>query len=104
MDEEKKKRLEGLYLTQIEDYCNIRFKEPYPSGVRLALDNLVEMDPLKFNVSSEKLADMTITYNSSSVAAGNGNIPDFILSWIRPYRRPFIVSNKVKKYYDDGRR
>lgn len=102
---EEKKRLEGLYLMQIEDYCNIRFKEPYPSGVALALENLVELDPLKFTIASEKIADMSITYaNSNSTSGGSSGLPDFILAWINPYRRPFLMSDKKKKYYDDGRR
>lgn len=103
-EEKKKERLKELYLKQIEDYCNILFKYPYPSGIALALDNLAEMDPLKFNVASEKLADMSITYTNGSGAGGGSSLPDFILAWINPYRRPFIMSDKKKKYYDDGRR
>lgn len=104
-EQEEKKRLEGLYLMQIEDYCNIRFKPPYPSGVALALENLVELDPLKFNIASEKIADMSITYaNGNSASGGSAGLPDFILAWINPYRRPFLMSDKKKKYYDDGRR
>lgn len=103
-EEKKKERLKELYLKQIEDYCNILFKYPYPSGIALALDNLVEMDPLKFNVASEKLADMSITYTNGSGAGGGSGLPDYILAWINPYRRPFIMSDKKKKYYDDGRR
>lgn len=102
---EEKKRLEGLYLAQIEDYCNIRFKEPYPSGIALALENLVELDPLKFNIASEKIADMSITYaNGNTAGGGSSGLPEFILAWINPYRRPFLMSDKKKKYYDDGRR
>lgn len=104
-EQEEKKRLESLYLMQIEDYCNIRFKEPYPSGIALALENLVELDPLKFNIASEKIADMSITYaNGNSTSGGSSGLPDFILAWINPYRRPFLMSDKKKKYYDDGRR
>lgn len=104
-EQEEKDRLSGLYLAQIEDYCNIRFKEPYPSGIALALENLVELDPLKFNIASEKIADMSITYaNGNSTNGGSSGLPDFILAWINPYRRPFIMSDKKKKYYDDGRR
>ena len=104
-EQEEKDRLSGLYLEQIEDYCNIRFKEPYPSGVALALENLVELDPLKFTIASEKIADMSITYaNGNSTSGGSSGLPDFILAWINPYRRPFIMSDKKKKYYDDGRR
>ena len=104
-EQEEKDRLSGLYLAQIEDYCNIRFKEPYPSGIALALENLVELDPLKFNVASEKLADMSITYTQSGASGGGSSgLPDFIMAWINPYRRPFLMSDKKKKYYDDGRR
>lgn len=105
LKEKEKERLKGLYLLQIEDYCNILFREPYPSGISLALENLVEMDPLKFNVASEKIADMSITYSGSASGTGStSGLPDFILEWINPYRRPFIMSDKKKKYYDDGRR
>lgn len=104
-EQEEKDRLSGLYLAQIEDYCNIRFKEPYPSGVALALENLVELDPLKFTIASEKLADMSITYaNGNTTGGGSSGLPEFILAWINPYRRPFLMSDKKKKYYDDGRR
>lgn len=104
-EQEEKDRLSGLYLAQIEDYCNIRFKEPYPSGIALALENLVELDPLKFNIASEKLADMSITYaNGNTTGGGSSGLPEFILAWINPYRRPFLMSDKKKKYYDDGRR
>lgn len=103
-EEAKKEQLKKLYLNQIEDYCNVLFKYPYPSGITLALDNLVLMDPLKFNIASEKLADMSITYTTGSVGEGGSGLPDFILAWINPYRRPFIMSDKKKKYYDDGRR
>lgn len=104
-EQEEKDRLKGLYLMQIEDYCNIRFKEPYPSGIVLALENLVELDPLKFTIASEKIADMSITYaNGNSTSGGSAGLPEFILAWINPYRRPFLMSDKKKKYYDDGRR
>lgn len=104
-EQEEKDRLSGLYLEQIEDYCNIRFKEPYPSGIALALENLVELDPLKFTIASEKLADMSITYaNGNTTGGGSSGLPEFILAWINPYRRPFLMSDKKKKYYDDGRR
>ncbi|UHR03265.1 hypothetical protein LV469_02955 [Peptoniphilus sp. GNH] len=105
MTEKEEKRLQELYLRQIEDYCNILFKEPYPSGVALALENLVKLDPMKFNVASEKLSDMSITYvNGNGSGGGSSGLPDFILEWINPYRRPYIMSDKIKKYYDDGRR
>lgn len=103
-EEKKKEMLKELYLKQIEDYCNILFKEPYPSGIALALDNLVKMDPLKFGIASEKIADMSITYANSNATGGSSGLPDFIMAWINPYRRPFIMSDKKKKYYNDGRR
>jgi hypothetical protein len=105
-EEKKKEMLKELYLKQIEDYCNILFKYPYPSGIALALDNLVKMDPLKFGIASEKIADMSITYanSNSNATGGSSGLPDFIMAWINPYRRPFIMSDKKKKYYNDGRR
>lgn len=102
---EEEKRLQELYLRQIEDYCNILFKEPYPSGVALALENLVKLDPMKFNIASEKLSDMSITYvNGNESGGGSSGLPGFIMEWINPYRRPYIMSDKIKKYYNDGRR
>lgn len=93
--------LRKLYLTQIEDYCNVIFNEPYPAGIELALDTLCKLDPLQFAIASESLSDMSTTYATPTNGSG---IPDFIISWIDPYRRPFIVSNKKKKVYNDGRR
>ncbi|MGJ0848183.1 hypothetical protein ACR77J_15945 [Tissierella praeacuta] len=70
------------YLEWIEDYTNNKFdKDNLPGGIKLALNNLVELDPLSFNVVSEKLSDMSQTFTN------DGNIPKFIYNWINPYKR-----------------
>ena len=91
--------LKEVYLRQIEDYCNVVFNtEDIPSGVLLALNELVKTDPARYNITSEKLSDMSITYNNSA----NG-IPAYIRVWIEPYRRPHLVGNKRKRLYNNGR-
>ena len=75
-------QLKQLYLEWIEDYCNNKFDENnLPGGVQLAVNNLADLDPLQFNVTSEKLSDMSQTY------ANDGEIPKFIYNWIKPYVR-----------------
>ena len=96
--EEEKARLRALYLGQIEDYCNLSFKEDLPAGVALALEELVKTDPGKFNIAAEKLSDMAVTYQ----VAGDG-LPDYIRHWLNPYRRAFILSNKKEREYRDDR-
>lgn len=95
--EVEKTRLRALYLGQIEDYCNLSFKEDLPAGVALALEELVKTDPGKFNLASEKLSDMAVTYQVS----GDG-LPDYIRHWLNPYRRAYILSNKKKREYHGG--
>lgn len=96
--EEEKARLQALYLGQIEDYCNLSFKEDLPAGVALALEELVKTDPGKFNIAAEKLSDMAVTYQ----VAGDG-LPDYIRHWLNPYRRAYILSNKKKREYRGDR-
>lgn len=70
------------YLAWIEDYCRNNFDpDNLPGGVKLALNNLVKTDPLSFNVTSEKIADLSQTF------ANSGGVPAFILEWLSPYRR-----------------
>ncbi|HSH50850.1 MAG TPA: hypothetical protein VK982_03915 [Bacteroidales bacterium] len=74
--------IKQAYLNWIEDYCNNEFdKANLPGGVKLALDQLVEIDPLDFNIASEKLSDMSQTY------ASDGDIPKFIYKWLNPYKK-----------------
>lgn len=74
--------IKQAYLNWIEDYCNNEFdKDNLPGGVKLALDQLVEIDPLDFNIASEKLSDMSQTY------ANDGDIPKFIYKWLNPYKK-----------------
>lgn len=91
-------QLKALYLDWIEDYCNLIFLEPYPAGIKLALDKLVEIDPLDYNIASEKLSDMSLSYGGV-----DGDIPKYILHWLSPYRRPHLAGDKSRKIYKDGR-
>ena len=87
--------LEKLYLEQIEDYCNVKFEENnLPAGVNLAIADLIENDPSEYRKTSEKLSDLSITYEAT------GTLPTYILNWLEPYRRPFLVGNKKKKHYE----
>ena len=97
-------RLRPLYLNWIEDYCNVTFDgATLPGSVELALDELVKTDPKSYNVTSEKLSDMSITYGSSASAGGAGNaVPSYILAWLEPYRRAHLL-DKGKRPYNDGR-
>lgn len=99
--EEEFARLRPLYKEWVEDYCNVTFEDgKIPASVNMALDELVKTDPKSFNISSEKLSDMSITYIGGSSGGGNGGgIPLYILAWLEPYRRPFLVSDKRKKSY-----
>ncbi|CDZ74863.1 hypothetical protein ING2D1G_0704 [Peptoniphilus sp. ING2-D1G] len=100
MTDEEREKLKGLYLSQIEDYCNVIFDvENFPAGVQLALDELVKVDPMKFNLTSEKLSDMAKTYSDNG-----GNIPRYILNWLAPYRRIHLAGNKEKRFYSGNKR
>lgn len=71
------------YLEWIEDYCNNEFdKDDLPGGVELALDQLVKIDPMDFNIKSESIGDLSQTFSSSE-----GDIPKFIYKWLNPYKR-----------------
>ena len=100
-EEEEREKLRPLYKEWVEDYCNMTFDDyQIPAAVSLALDELVKTDPKSYNISSEKLSDMSITYGGGASGGGNdGGIPKYILAWLEPYRRPFLVSDKRKKPY-----
>ena len=91
-------KLRELYLKQIEDYCNVIFDE-LPPGAELALEELIKVDPMRYNVTSKKLSDMSMTY-----ADNNGDIPKYIKTWLSPYRRIFLTGNKEKRPYSGSRR
>lgn len=98
-------RLRPLYLAWIEDYCNVTFDAArLPGSVEMALDELVKTDPKRYNIASEKISDMAITYaNGGGAGAGvAGAIPAYIAAWLEPYRRVHLLDKK-KRPYDDGR-
>jgi len=75
-------QIKQAYLEWIGRYCNNKFDMGnLPGGIKLALDNLVKLDPLEFNIASESLSDMSKTY------VNDGDIPKFIYKWIDPYKR-----------------
>lgn len=93
-------RLRILYLEWVEDYCNVLFdKDRLPGSVELALDELVKTDPMKYNIQSQKLSDMSITYGTGT---NGGSMPRHILAWLEPYRRMHTLDKK-KRAYNDGR-
>lgn len=92
-----KDKLRELYLAQIEDYCNVIFDE-VPPGVELALGELIEYDPMRYSITSEKLSDMSLTYSDNG-----GAIPEYIRAWLAPYRRIHLVGNKKKRLYSGSR-
>lgn len=94
-------KLKEAYLKLIEDYCNVIFEKPYPQVINMALDELIKTDPMSYRIQSEKLSDMSITYNAP--VDKQGAFPDYVAAWLMPYRRPYLVSDKRKKVYNDGR-
>lgn len=91
--------IRALYLEWIEDYCNVLFDhDALPTGVEMALKQLVDTDPREYRIASEKISDLSISYGSS-----DGNIPPFILNLLYPYIRPHLVGNKQKRPYIGGR-
>lgn len=80
MDE---KELRKSYLGFIEDETNNKFnKDNLPGGVKISLDLLVKLDPLEFDVVSEKISDMSQTY-----AVNEDGIPLKVIRWLKPYYR-----------------
>ena len=58
-----KEDLRVTYLEFIQDETNNKFNPgKLPGGIKVALDLLVELDPLEFDVTSEKLSDMSQTF------------------------------------------
>lgn len=74
--------LKAAYLEWIEDYTNNRFNESnLPGGVKLALNQLIELDPMMFNISSESIGDLSQSFSNE------GGIPKYIYNWINPYKK-----------------
>jgi hypothetical protein len=71
------------YLGFIEDETNNKFDpDNLPSGVKLALDMLVKLDPMDFDIASESIGDM-----SQSFVTNDEGIPIKVLRWLKPYYR-----------------
>lgn len=75
--------LKRAYLSFIEDETNNTFDIlSLPGGVSIALDLLIKLDPLEFDVVSESLSDMSQTF-----ARNERGIPLKVIAWLRPYYR-----------------
>lgn len=75
--------LDSVYLEWIEHYCNNSFpSNNLPGGVKLALKQLKEVDPMQFNVTSQKISDMSQTFSDTG-----GDVPVFITRYLEPYKR-----------------
>lgn len=75
--------LRELYIKWCEDETRNKFdREDLPAGVVLAVGLMEELDPLEFDVVSEKLSDMSQTY-----ATNEDGIPLKVMRWLRPYYR-----------------
>lgn len=73
--------LKTAYIEWMQDETNNKFDlESLPAGVRVALDLLIKLDPLEFDVTSEKLSDMSQTY-----ATNEDGIPLKVMRWLKPY-------------------
>lgn len=71
------------YLKWIIDETNNQFDVLcLPGGVKIALDMLVKLDPLQFDVVSESLSDMSQTF-----ATNEKGIPLKVMAWLKPYYR-----------------
>lgn len=71
------------YIKWCEDETRNKFdRQDLPAGVRLAVNLLEELDPLEFDVVSEKLSDMSQTF-----ATNEEGIPLKVMRWLRPYYR-----------------
>lgn len=71
------------YIKWCEDETRNKFdRQDLPAGVRLAVNLLEELDPLEFDVVSEKLSDMSQTF-----ATNEEGIPLKVLRWLKPYYR-----------------
>ena len=83
MQELTREQLKELYFRWCEDETNNTFnKSNPPAGVALAIGLLAELDPLEFDIVSEKLSDMSQTF-----ATNEEGIPLKVLRWLRPYYR-----------------
>ena len=75
--------LSNQYLRWINDETNNQFDlENLPGGVKIALDTLAKLDPLEFDVVSERIGDMSQTFERNG-----GGIPLKVMAWLKPYYR-----------------
>ena len=73
--------LKTAYIEWMQDETNNKFDlESLPAGVKVALDLLIRLDPLEFDITSEKLSDMSQTY-----ATNEDGIPLKVMRWLKPY-------------------
>lgn len=76
-------QLKQAYLEFIENETNNKFNiDNLPGGVKIALDLLVELDPLDFDIVSEKISDLSQTF-----VANEKGIPLKVMRWLKPYYR-----------------
>lgn len=93
-----KEEAQELYLQKIEEKTNTLFdRSRLPGGIQIALAKLMNLDPERLMVSSQKLNDMSQTYISPKEAYG------LIQNDLEPYTRPHLAGNKRKRVYLDGR-
>lgn len=76
-------KLRLQYLDWIIDETNNDFGNgELPSGIEIALDLLIKLDPLEFGVVSESIEGL-----SQSFASNDDGIPLKIMRWLKPYYR-----------------
>ena len=91
LSEEKVKE---IYLKKIEEITNTTFnRNDLPGGIEIALLKLISIDPENIGVASEKLNDMSQTFNSPT------EIYKSITIELAPYCRPHLISDKRKRPY-----
>lgn len=83
-----------IYIRKIEEITNTTFdRNDLPGGIEIALLKLMSIDPENLGVASEKLNDMSQTFNSPS------EVYKSITIELAPYCRPHLISDKRKRKY-----
>lgn len=92
--------LKPIYLEYIEDYCNFEFnRDKLPAGVKLSLDILIAIDPMRLGVASETVGDLSISYKE-----GSDDMPAQVVRLLKPYMRPHLAGDKTRRLYERGKR